>query len=98
VFIFRPVNAKEFPQLKDYPAAFRYTLKIRVASDEPLPRIERLEAFTDSEWKMESARLVCAKTPPVPLQVEAFNGKVEKMETVSETTYQIPLQVTGNSD
>src|SRR5438445_1740561 len=32
-FTFRAVNAKEFPALKDYGAAFRYTLKIRLASD-----------------------------------------------------------------
>src|SRR5262249_14799173 len=38
VFTFRPINAKEFQNLKDYKADFRYTLKIRVASDEPLPK------------------------------------------------------------
>lgn len=29
VFTFRPVNAKEFPKVADYPARFRYTLKLR---------------------------------------------------------------------
>ncbi|MGO8931845.1 MAG: hypothetical protein ACLQU3_33745 [Limisphaerales bacterium] len=38
-FTFRAVNAKEFPKLEDYPAAFRYTLKLRVVSDAPLPSI-----------------------------------------------------------
>ena len=47
-FTFRPLTAKEFPKLKDYPAAFRYTLKLRVVSEAPLPKIERIEAFTDS--------------------------------------------------
>ena len=53
-FTFRPVNAKEFPKLKDYPAAFRYTLKLRVASEAPLPKIERIEAFTDSTLEPRS--------------------------------------------
>src|ERR1043165_7409920 len=33
VFAFRPVNAKEFPALKNYDARFRYTLKLRLTSE-----------------------------------------------------------------
>ena len=47
-FTFRPVNAKEFPKLKDYPAAFRYTLKLRLSSAAALPKIKQIQAFTDS--------------------------------------------------
>jgi len=61
VFHLRAVNAKEFPALKDYAAAFRYTLKIRLASDQPLPTVELIEAFTDSMWKADSARLEWAQ-------------------------------------
>ena len=57
VFTFHPVNAKEFPGLKDYPAEFRYTLKVRVVSDGLLPKLERLQAFTDSVTAERSARL-----------------------------------------
>src|SRR5439155_13064162 len=44
-FTFHSVSAKEFPGIKDYSAAFRYTLKIRVTSAASLPKIERIEAF-----------------------------------------------------
>ena len=60
-FTFRPVNAKEFPKLKDYPAAFRYTLKLRVASDDSLPKIERIEAFTDSALEARAVSLAWQK-------------------------------------
>ena len=56
-FKFRPVNAKEFPKAKDYPATFRYTLKVRVASDQKLPAVERLEAVTDSKLESRAFRL-----------------------------------------
>src|ERR1044071_9589181 len=75
VFSFRPVSAKEFPAVKDYEAAFRYTLKIRVTSSAAIPKIERLEAFTDSLWTNASARLVWEKPPREQLMFEAFNGK-----------------------
>src|SRR3974377_2252109 len=37
VFTFRPIDAKEFPSLKDYSVPFRFTLKLRLVSDGPLP-------------------------------------------------------------
>src|SRR5438132_105663 len=46
-FTFKPVSVKEFPALKGYPASFRYTLKLRLASDDPLPRIQNIVAITD---------------------------------------------------
>ena len=39
---------RSFPNWQDYPAAFRYTLKLRVVSEAPLPKVEQIEAFTDS--------------------------------------------------
>src|SRR5439155_13079144 len=98
VFTFRPVNAKEFPALKNYPATFRYTLKLRVTSEEPLPKIERLEAFTDSVWKPDAARLEFGKAPGDPIQTEAFNGAVERIEKVSSSSFRIHLQAASNPD
>ena len=34
-----PVNAKEFPKVTNYPASFRYTLKMRVAAGLPQPAL-----------------------------------------------------------
>ena len=63
IFTFHPVSAKEFPAVTNYAATFRYTLKIRISSSASLPKIERLEAFTDSLWTNTSARLVWQKPP-----------------------------------
>src|SRR5204863_1885620 len=62
-FTFRPVDAKEFPTLTNYSANFRFTLKLRVTADAPLPRMEKLEAFTDSVVEERAARLVFDKAP-----------------------------------
>jgi hypothetical protein len=75
-FEFAPVNASEFPDLKGYPAKFRYTLKIRITADEPLPKIQRMEAFTDSALAERTARVVWQRSPGGAVSFTAFNGKV----------------------
>lgn len=97
-FTFPPVNAKEFPKVKDYPAWFRFTLKLRVTADTPLPRIEKLETFTDSSVEDRSVRLAFAQAPGAKLEVTAFNGRVEKMEKVSSAQFRASLRATVNSD
>jgi hypothetical protein len=97
-FTFRPVNAREFPKVKDYPAAFRYTLKIRVAADQPLPAIERLEAFTDSSLEPRVCGLAFAQPPTADLQLEAFNGTVEQVERVSDRGMRLRLMAVVNPD
>jgi len=79
-FTFRPVNAKEFPKLSDYPADFRFTLKLRVMADGPLPPMEKVEAYTDSMLDERAVRLVFDKPPKAKLKVTAFNGEVVKTE------------------
>src|SRR6266851_398687 len=96
-FTFRAVNAKEFPALKDYGAAFRYTFKIRLTSDQPLPTIERIEAFTDSMWKADSARLEWARAPGEPIKVQAFNGRVESLQNILPSRCRGP-QSAGDQD
>src|ERR1043166_2482556 len=98
VFTFRPVSAKEFPAVKNYEATFRYTLKLRLTSEEPLPKIERIEAFTDSVWKPETARLEFGKAPGDAIQAEAFNGTVKRVEKVSSNSFRIHLQAASNPD
>lgn len=73
-FNFHPVNATEFPKLKEYPAEFRYTLKLRLVSDAPLPKIEKIEALTDSTVEVRDINLAW-KTKPVSAAIMvAFNG------------------------
>jgi hypothetical protein len=47
---FRHLNLNEFPQLKDFAAEYRTTMKIRLLFDGPAPALERLAAYTDSVW------------------------------------------------
>jgi hypothetical protein len=97
-FSFRPVNAKEFPSLKEYPAEFRYTLKLRVASDTTLPKIKRIEAFTDSTVELRQMRLAWKSPPNRNFKLEAFNGEVKGYESVSPMASLGSLQVTANAD
>jgi len=84
VFTFRPVNQKEFPKLRNYPAAFRYTLKLRVRSDVTLPKITRIRAFTDSALETRRATLAWEKQPAT-LQLSAFNGSVREMRPATDS-------------
>jgi hypothetical protein len=100
-FTFRPVNAHEFPQLVDFPAEFRATLKIRVTNPRtaaPLPRIERIEAYTDSVWEQRTVRLVWQKAPRRKPELAAFNGAVEALERLSPRSFRARLWVTANPD
>jgi hypothetical protein len=97
-FTFRPVNAKEFPKQKDYPAAFRYTLKLRVASEAPLPKVERIEAFTDSTLEPRIVNLVWKSAPAVKASFEVFNGAFEKLEQTSSHSSRLKLRVAANTD
>lgn len=99
-FTFRPVNAREFPQLLDFPATFRTTMKIRVTSDAgPLtaPQIQGIEAYTDSVWEQRTVRLVWREVPGEP-DPTVFNGSVEEMEHLSPRSFRVRLWSTANPD
>lgn len=98
VFTFRPVNAKEFPKAGDYRATFRYTLKIRLAADTPLPEITRLEAFTDSMLAERSARLAWKTPPPTAPACEVYNGRLIQVAQPEPASTRLDLQVAANSD
>ena len=48
VFTFHPTDRKEFKDLDAPAVAYRKTLKIRILSSSPLPRIKRFQATTDA--------------------------------------------------
>jgi hypothetical protein len=97
-FKFRPVNIKEFTALKDYPAAFRYTLKIRLASDKPLPAIARFEAFTDSVIAEKSVLLAWKVPQKAKPTITGFNGQVSAVEKVGTAKDRLRLSITTNPD
>src|SRR5205807_10593304 len=96
-FKFHPVNAKEFAKVKDYPAEFRYTLKLRVVSEAPLPKIERIEAFTDSTTEIRECKLAWKGAPTGEPTVTIFNGRVEEVQASSAQTL-IRANATVNPD
>ncbi len=96
-FTFRPVKAKEFPKVADYPADFRYTLKIRVVSDAPLPAVERFQVFTDSTVEPRAFRLVGDKAPPGGV-VEVFNGRLVRADSVSGPAARFAIDAVANPD
>jgi hypothetical protein len=97
-FNFRSVNEKEFPKLKDYGAPFRYTLKIRLAADVPLPPVEKIQALTDSRLQQRVARLAWKEQPSKNLKVEVFNGALTKKDDVPPRGTSLVLRVGQNSD
>lgn len=96
-FTFNPVNASEYPKLNDYPAEFRYTLKLRVVSDAPLTKIARIEARTDSTLEMRNFTLVWSNTPSASPMVTVFNGALVSSQTQARQTA-IQAACTVNSD
>jgi hypothetical protein len=97
-FTFRAVNVKEFPKVKDYAATFRYTLKLRVVSDGTLPRIEKIEAFTDSALEPRAVRLVWKERLGSDPKLQAFNGQVEGLDRTSARSIRARLSATTNPD
>ena len=97
-FTFRPVSAREFPKVKNYPAPFRYTLKVRVTAPEALPAVEKIEAFTDSVWAARTVGLAWDKPPHDKVELEAFNGHVESLETLSPQRQRVRVRVAANPD
>jgi hypothetical protein len=97
-FTIRPVNAKEFPNLKDYPAPFRYTLKLRVAADTLLPKIAQIEAFTDSTLEPSIVKLEWQSAPGGIRNFEVFNGVFETAEKTSPRGSRLKLQAAVNPD
>ena len=87
-FTFNPVNSKEFPKLKDFPARYRSTLKLRVIADSPLAKIDAFEAYTDSVWNTLEFEVEWGGTAQEKRQIwdgrlEVFNGVVEQVQPVS---------------
>jgi hypothetical protein len=96
-FAFRPINSHEYPDLKDYSLAGRYTFKIRVTGDQPLPKILRIHALTDSTLAERSVRIAWEHPPSSKLQAQAFNGDVLAAQTKSLIT-SLRVQTVVNND
>ncbi|MGO8701473.1 MAG: hypothetical protein ACLQVY_27620 [Limisphaerales bacterium] len=96
-FIFRPINAHEFPELKDYPSTGRFTLKIRITSDQPLPKISRIHALTDSTLADRPVRVMWARPPSPDLIAVAYNGEIASTTSENRATALL-VRTVKNSD
>jgi hypothetical protein len=96
-FTFNPVSQREAKNLKDYPASFRYTLKVRVVGEQTLPELERIQAFTDSVVDSRSFRIVFEKRPSTP-ELEVFNGRMDRIQRLGEKVFQTDILCCTNSD
>ncbi|MCX7872461.1 MAG: hypothetical protein N2487_04175, partial [Verrucomicrobiae bacterium] len=100
IFTFNPVNKTEFPGVKNYPATFRYTLKIRVVAKDSAPLdVDKIEAFTDSELVPFKFRVTFEKETPENLIFEVYNGllKTVQQEGGSSSVF-VEIDATQNTD
>ncbi len=82
-YTFRPVNAKEFPDMKDFDAKYRTTLKLRLVFPDAMPEIKSFQAFSDSIWQREDVVIEWdgpeGKGQLMAAKVEVFNGKMPQL-------------------
>lgn len=97
-FTFRPVNASEFPDQKDYPADYRYTLKIRLVSGPSLPAIERFEVLTDSQVIETDLRIAWREGSTEEPRIDVFNGALLSLKRGDEGDCVVRIRAVQNSD
>ncbi len=89
-FTFAPTNAKEFKDIGERGVAYRKTLKMRIVSEEPLPRPARVQAFTDAACVPLTVRVLWGRPaePAIRIdgddegRVEVFNGAVTGLRAI----------------
>jgi hypothetical protein len=109
-FTFNPVNATEFPKLKDFDATYRSTLKLRVVCQNPLAKIDKFEAYTDSVWENLNFEVEWGGTAQTQQQLwdgrlEIFNGHIKQIQPLRpqstlkiSTDYRWTSTVKGKTD
>jgi len=86
-YTFNPVNAKEFPQVGQFAATWRSTLKLRLIGDSPLPKIASFETYTDSVVRSADVAIEWGGTAVKPQvwdgSLEVFNGDLAELAPLS---------------
>ncbi|MHB8521843.1 MAG: hypothetical protein ACYDH9_13920, partial [Limisphaerales bacterium] len=86
-YTFRPVNAKEFPQLKDFSAVYRTTMRVHLLFDTAAPAVQSLQVFSDSTWHATDATIewggTAVKSQTWDGRLEVFNGYVDRLEPLN---------------
>jgi len=97
-FTFHPINAHEYPDLTNYSSTGRFTLKMRITCDEPLPKILRIQALTDSTLENRSVRIVWKYPLASHFRAEAFNGQILSTTPTGRRTTTLLVQTVVNRD
>ncbi len=89
-FTFAPTGAGEFENLRHLGVAYRKTLKIRIVTDETLPRPVRFQTFTDAVYHPLTVRILWG--PPAEPRIkiagddggsiEVYNGAVTALRPI----------------
>ncbi len=99
IFSFKPLNEREFPDLKEFPATYRTTYQIRFVSDSaPIPPIAVIHTFTDSVWVRKDVTCLLSKRPTRSVHFNVFNGYLAQYEEKTVTRYFLSLWCSANSD
>lgn len=91
IFTFVPTGDKEFAKLRHPGVAYRKTLKIRMVSDEPLPRPTRFQTMTDAVRRVLAVRILWGEPASGASAIgagdtgslEVFNGAVRAVRPAS---------------
>ncbi|MBU6401399.1 MAG: hypothetical protein KGS61_13870, partial [Verrucomicrobia bacterium] len=83
-YVFHHVNATEFPQLKDFSAPYRTTMKVRLLFSHTAPALQSFQVFSDSTWRSTDVRLewggTAVNSQSWDGHLETFNGYVDHLE------------------
>ncbi|MBM3238343.1 hypothetical protein FJZ31_18785 [Candidatus Poribacteria bacterium] len=86
-YTFNSINAKEFPDIKDFDARFRRTLQLRLLLNKAKPQPQSFKAYTDSVWCQEEVNIEwgCDTTEKQIWDghLEFYNGEVESVVSLS---------------
>ncbi len=95
-FTFRHVNLNEFPNLKDFKAEYRTTMRLRLLFDGPAPKVEKLEAYTDSVWRQIGVAIKWQKADTAnSARLEAFNGWAAPASSATADGLKVPADQPG---
>ena len=98
-YTFAPVNRTEFPGLKDFDAAYRTTMKLRLLFEQTAPQVTAFQVFSDSVWKSAEIAIEWGGTANTSQtwdgHLEAFNGWVEAIDK-SDSDSALSLHTDGS--
>jgi hypothetical protein len=85
VYTFNPINAIEFPDIKDFDVNYRRTLKLRILFDGKIPEIKAIEVYSDSIWKETEFNIEWGKAfadEDWNGQISVYNGELIDVQAI----------------